>query len=221
MKKTYIICIILIVIFAGSLSFLTLSKDLPANYLLIGFVLMNALTLLTLLCGKLFCSSEDKTSSVHNPVTSQNEESEPKQEVQVVNQAPEDIVSSEWSAGMYARFAEHWNDLFNNIQFPLQTGKKAEINVLCWEIASLTMDFLLVHNKDANVLERNKHSVDSVIKGIKVKDLDLKEFFEDPTTVPAKVLAVYNSLCPDLTPDQKFTTQIFGYLVDLEKKDEH
>lgn len=219
MKKVYIACIVLIVLFAGSLSFLALLRDLPANYLFVGFVSMNALTLLIFLCGKLFCNSEENPNVVHAPVITP--EAKPEPVAQIVNQISEDKTSSEWSVGMYVRFAERWNDLFNNIQYPLQEGKKSEISILCWEIASLTMDYLLVHNKDTNVLERNKYSVESVIKGIKTKELDLKEFFEDPTTVPAKVLAVYNTLCQDIASDQKFTTQIFGYLVDIERKDEH
>ncbi len=221
MKRIYAICIILVVLFAGSLSYLALYKDMPINYLLVGFVSMNAVTLLILFCGKLFINEDVKIVHIPTTAIAEREETVPIPEVQIPKQNFEDFASSDWSAAMYVRFSDRWNDLFNNIQFPLQDGKKSEINVLCWEIASLTMDYLLVKNNDVNVLERNKYSVDSIIRGLKTKELDLKEFFEDPTTVPAKVLAVYNTLCSDMVQDQKFTTQIFGYLVDLERKDEH
>ena len=56
---------------------------------------------------------------------------------------------------MYSRFAERWNDLFDHIKYPAEPSVKAEINVISWEIASATIDFLMTDNDDPNTLGRH------------------------------------------------------------------
>ena len=121
---------------------------------------------------------------------------------------------------MYRAYADRWNEVFEKIKHPIEETSKSEINVLCWEIASKTMDYLLVENDDPNVLERNRNCVDAVLSGKKLSDLELKEYFDDPSTVPAKVIGVHDVLSSQLTKEQKFSTQVFGYLVELSSKDE-
>ena len=121
---------------------------------------------------------------------------------------------------MYKAYSERWNEVFDNIKHPIEESSISEINVLCWDIASKTMDYLLVENDDPNVLERNRNSVDAVVSEKKLSDLELKEYFDDPSTVPAKVIGVHDVLSSQLTKEQKFSTQVFGYLVELSSKDE-
>lgn len=134
--------------------------------------------------------------------------------------ASEPSVRQQWSKAMYRAYADRWNEVFENIKHPIEETSKSEINVLCWEIASKTMDYLLVENEDPNMLERNRKSVDAVLSGKKLSELELKEFFDDPSTVPAKVIGVHDVLSSQLTKEQSFSTQVFGYLVELSPKDE-
>ena len=134
--------------------------------------------------------------------------------------ASEPSVRQQWSKAMYRAYADRWNEVFEKIKHPIEETSKSEINVLCWEIASKTMDYLLVENDDPNVLERNRNCVDAVLSGKKLSDLELKEYFDDPSTVPAKVIGVHDVLSSQLTKEQHFSTQVFGYLVELSPKDE-
>ncbi len=127
-------------------------------------------------------------------------------------------VRKQWSKAMYRVYVDRWNEVFENIKHPIEETSKSEIMVLCWDIASKTMDYLLVENDDPNVLERNRNSVDAVLSGKKISELNLKEFFDDPSTVPAKVIGVHDALSSQLTKGQCFSTQVFGYLVELSSK---
>ena len=51
-----------------------------------------------------------------------------------------------------------------------------------------------------------------------VPEAELKEYFDDPSTVPAKVIGVHDALSSQLTKEQCFSTQVFGYLVKLSSK---
>ena len=123
-----------------------------------------------------------------------------------------------WSNAMYNRFSERWQNLYDHIEYPADKASKAEISVLSWEIASLTMYYLMMVNNSPNLLERHKESVSYVINELKYQDMGLKTFYEDPTTVPAKVLAVYNTLDSQLAARQSFETNIFGYYVVIPNK---
>ena len=126
--------------------------------------------------------------------------------------------AEQWSKAMYKRFSERWQVLFDSIEYPADKASKAEISVLSWELASLTMDYLMMVNESPNLLERHKESVSSVINEFKYQEMGLKTFYEDPTTVPAKVLAVYNTLAPQVAARQTFETMAFGYYVEIPKK---
>lgn len=120
-----------------------------------------------------------------------------------------------WSRAMYKKYAQRWTDIFEKIKYPIEDNSKADISVICWEIASVTMDYLLTDNEDPNVLERNKSNVKALLEEKKIDELDLKEFFEDPTTVPVKVIGVYNTLSSQFVENHSAKVEIFGYLVEL------
>ena len=87
-----------------------------------------------------------------------------------------------------------------------------------WKIASLTMDYLLVANNDPNALKRNKEMTNAVIEGLDLtNDVDLKEFFEDPTSVQQKVFIIKDILSSQLAAKQFFEIPVFGYKVELGK----
>jgi hypothetical protein len=134
--------------------------------------------------------------------------------------SPDSSIKQKWSKSMYMAYADRWNEVFENIKYPIEETAKSEIGVLCWDIASKTMDYLLVENDDPNVLERNRNGVDAVLSEKKLSEMELKEYFDDPSTVPAKVIGVHDALSSQLTKDQCFSTQVFGYLVKLSSKHE-
>lgn len=145
------------------------------------------------------------------------QETEPFKEV--VNNT-DNSVQSKWSKAMYSRFAERWSDLFESIQYPAEPATKAEISVLSWEIASATMDYLMVDNDDQNTLGRHRNSVQAIIEGKKYADMELKEFYEDPSTVPACAITVNDTLKVNLQDNQSFPIQAFGHYIELTNKNE-
>ena len=120
---------------------------------------------------------------------------------------------------MYERFAKKWTDIFANATYPADKATRAEINVELWKIASLTMDYLLVVNNDPNALKRNREMTNAVIGGKDLtKEVELKDFFEDPTSVQQKVLIINDLLSSQLAAKQFFDIPVFGYKVELGKK---
>ena len=49
-------------------------------------------------------------------------------------------------------------------------------------------------------------------------DVELKEFFQDPTSVQQKVLIINDILASQLAAKQSFDIPVFGYKVELGKK---
>lgn len=129
-------------------------------------------------------------------------------------------VCQEWSHAMYKLYVDRWNEVFENIKHPIDDQSKSDIILLCWDIASKTMDLLCVDNNDQNVLERNKNSVENVLSGKTNSESNLKEYFDDPSTVPAKVIGVHDTLITNILPGNSYFTQIFGYHVELSSQDE-
>lgn len=124
-----------------------------------------------------------------------------------------------WSKAMYERFAKKWTDIFANATYPADKATRAEINVELWKIASLTMDYLLVVNNDPNALKRNREMTNAIIEGKDLtKEVELKDFFEDPTSVQQKVLIINDLLSSQLAAKQSFDIPVFGYKVELSKK---
>ena len=188
------------------------------GYLLpISIVFINGITLIVILLDRVFNFEKlkkDNTQIVTTPTMEQFDNS--KKEEDVKDSLSDD--NFKWSMAMYKRFAERWQNLYDNVEYPVDKATKAEISVLSWEISSLTMDYLMLINESPNLLERHKESVNSIIENLKYQEMGLKPFYEDPTTVPAKVLAVYNTLCPQLATRQSFVMNIFGYCVEIPKK---
>ena len=102
---------------------------------------------------------------------------------------------------------------------PADKATRAEISVELWKIASLTMDYLLVVNNDPNALKRNREITNAVVEGKDIiNDVELKEFFQDPTSVQQKVLIINDILSSQLAAKQSFDIPVFGYKVELGKK---
>ena len=106
-----------------------------------------------------------------------------------------DTIHEKWSKAMYDMFAKKWTDIFSNATYPADKATRAEISVELWKIASLTMDYLLVVNNDPNALKRNREITNAVVEGKDIiNDVELKEFFQDPTSVQQKVLIINDIL---------------------------
>ena len=130
-----------------------------------------------------------------------------------------DTIHEKWSKAMYDRFAEKWTEIFSNATYPADKATRAEISVELWKIASLTMDYLLVVNNDPNALKRNREITNAVVEGKDIiNDVELKEFFQDPTSVQQKVLIINDILSSQLAAKQSFDIPVFGYKVELGKK---
>ena len=219
MKHLFLTIILFTLISLASLAVLFYLKVSSIEYILYIIAIMNgaaviAFSIEKILSIKCYNKGKDKEVKstkeqvhVETPTVELNNESIPS-------------IRKEWSKLMYEEYSDRWNELFEKIKYPIEEGTKSEICLLCWEIASKTMDYLLVDNDDQNVLERNKQSVDAVLMNRKIYEQELKEFFVDPSTVPAKVIGVYETLVSMLTKGQKYSTQIFGYLVEISSKDE-
>ena len=130
-----------------------------------------------------------------------------------------DTIHEKWSKAMYDMFAEKWTEIFTNATYPADKATRAEISVELWKIASLTMDYLLVVNNDPNALKRNREITNAVVEGKDlINDVELKEFFQDPTSVQQKVLIINDMLSSQLAAKQSFDIPVFGYKVELGKK---
>lgn len=137
----------------------------------------------------------------------------------VASTVNENPIYKKWSKAMYERFADKWTKIFANATYPADKATRAEISVELWKIASLTMDYLLVVNNDSNALKRNREMTNAVIEGKDLtNDVELKEFFQDPTSVQQKVLIINDMLSSQLAAKQSFDIPVFGYKVELGKK---
>lgn len=130
-----------------------------------------------------------------------------------------DTIYKQWSKAMYDMFAGEWTEMFSNATYPADKATRAEICIELWKIASLTMDYLLVVNNDPNALKRNREMTNAVIEGKDIaNDVELKEFFKDPTSVQQKVLIINDLLSSQLAAKQSFNVPVFGYKIELGKK---
>lgn len=170
---------------------------------------MNGLAIVAIFVEKA-CQSQkkDKEDKQILPVTQNNTNKEIPPSIEPIKN------ENEWANAMYARYADRWNTLFENIAYPVDKATKGEIISLCWEIASVTMDMLMVEGNDPNTLQRHRHSIDIIIKGKSWTEADLEMFYDDPTTIPTKVLAVYNILKTNAGAKQVIHTPAFGYLIE-------
>lgn len=186
----------------------------------ISLVFINGITLVVILVDKILFINKSKENSIPEVVTSPVIEQADSNVKECVEDNPNNEIAKKWSNSMYNRFAERWQNLYDHIGYPTEKASKAEISIISWEIASLTMDYLMLVNDSPNLLERHKASVDSIVSNKNYQEMGLKPFYEDPTTVPAKVLAVYNTLSPQMAARQSFETNIFGYYVIIPNKNE-
>ena len=131
----------------------------------------------------------------------------------------EESIHEKWAKAMYERFGEKWTEMFTKATYPADKSTRGEISVEMWKIASLTMDYLFVVNNDPNVLKRNKEMTNAVIEGLNlINDVELKEFYNDPTSVQQKVLIVNDLLSSQLAAKQTYEVPIFGHKVELNVK---
>ena len=218
MKHLYIVLIVLTLLVLCALVVLYLLGNINIEQMLLITAVMNGIGIIGFCIIKILTPEYAKIQQI--PERMVIETPVPAEEAKEQTMASEPSVRQQWSKAMYRAYADRWNEVFEKIKHPIEETSKSEINVLCWEIASKTIDYLLVENDDPNVLERNRNCVDAVLSGKKLSDLELKEYFDDPSTVPAKVIGVHDVLSSQLTKEQHFSTQVFGYLVELSPKDE-
>lgn len=218
MKYLYILTVLLVIaVMCIMITLFALGKA-SVYYLPISIIFINGITLVVFLVEKTMALRNDNEAIHLSTVTpTVKEPANNIEKVETVEDERIDIIRK-WDRAMYDRFYERWQNLYDHVEYPADKATKAEISVLSWEIASLTMDYLMMVNNSPNLLERHKESVNSVINELKYQDMGLKPFFEDPTTVPGKVLAVYNTLAPQLAARQSFETNIFGYDVIIPNK---
>ena len=218
MKHLYIVLIVLTLLVLCALVGLYFLGNINIEQMLLLTAVMNGIGIIGFCIIKILTPEYAKIQQI--PERLVIETPVPAEEAKEPTMASEPSVRQQWSKAMHRAYADRWNEVFEKIKHPIEETSKSEINVLCWEIASKTMDYLLVENDDPNVLERNRNCVDAVLSGKKLSDLELKEYFDDPSTVPAKVIGVHDVLSSQLTKEQHFSTQVFGYLVELSPKDE-
>lgn len=218
MKHSYITLIILTLLILCALVSLYFTCNISVEHMLLATAVMNGMGIIGFCIIKL--QTAEKTKEQHTPESQIIETPLLAEDVIEPDVSTDSSVRQQWSKAMYRAYADRWNEVFENIKYPIEETAKSEIGVLCWDIASKTMDYLLVENDDPNVLERNRNGVDAVISGKKLSEMELKEYFDDPSTVPAKVIGVHDALSSQLTKDQCFSTQVFGYLVKLSSKHE-
>ena len=218
MKKLHIALIVLTSVLLCALVSLYFLGNISLEQMLLITAVMNGMGIVCFSIVKL--QSPEGIMKQQFPVDHITETPVLVEQVQEATVSSERTIEQQWSKAMYKVYSERWNEVFDNIKHPIEDISISEINVLCWDIASKTMDYLLVENDDPNVLERNRNSVDAVVSGKKLSELELKEYFADPSTVPAKVIGVHDVLSSRLTKEQHFSTQVFGYFVNLSSKDE-
>lgn len=218
MKFLHIALIVLTSVLLCALVSLYFLGSISLEQMLLITTIMNGMGIICFSIVKL--QSQECVMKQHSPEKQINETPAPVEQVQAATVSSAPTVAQQWSKAMYKAYSERWNHVFDNIKHPIEETSISEIYVLCWDIASKTMDYLLVENDDSNVLERNRNSVDAVVSEKKQSDIELKEYFDDPSTVPAKVIGIHDALSLQLTKEQHFSTQVFGYLVKLSSKDE-
>lgn len=218
MKYLYITLIVLTSLGLSTWVGLYFSGNISLEQMLLITAVMNGIGIIGFCIIKL--QSQECTKNQYSPEHQVIEPSAPDEQVKESTVSSEPSVKQQWSKAMYKAYADRWYEVFENIKHPIEKTSKSEICVLCWDIASKTMDYLIVENNDPNVLERNKNSVNAVLTEKGLYELELKEYFDDPSTVPAKVIGVHDTLSSQLTKEQSFSTQVFGYLVELSSKDE-
>lgn len=219
MKKFYFIAILLILVTMGLIVIMMLLDKIDLRLIMGSIVFMNGISLIIFLVDKIENYNQSQLSvPIHEDMFIQNAPESVQYENFDIKENAESDVITEWNTAMYHRFNERWTNIFDKVEYPVDKSVKAEISVLSWEIASLTMDYLMFVNNSPNLLERNKESVNSIVEGRSYQEMGLKQFYEDPTTIPAKVLAVYNTLSPQVAVRQSFETNIFGYYVEIPNK---
>lgn len=106
----------------------------------------------------------------------------------------EKCLEQQWSIGMYQRYNDKWDELFNHLKRPLTPEAKGQISVLLWEISSQTINFLKESNSDLNKVLYHADGVRMITENLPVDDIKLEKFYKDPTTVPVNVIAIYEWL---------------------------
>lgn len=102
-------------------------------------------------------------------------------------------VQVNWPASLHDRFCKQWLTQFSEISYPINPEDKARILALIWNVASISIDCLMVSSDDANQLQRHRDSV-LFLNGETEEWENLKVFHRDPSTVPYKVIAIYDVL---------------------------
>lgn len=120
--------------------------------------------------------------------------------------------SKEIYQSLYERYYDVWNTVFQNVKYPIDNTEKARIIALIWDISSVTIDYLAMKPDNANLLQRNRDSVNFLTRKTKAW-ANLKDFHRDPTTVPYQVIAMY-----DILKEVGYKGEIiaFGYKIDIE-----
>ena len=222
MKKIFTLYLIGIIIsIVAIIVAIILAVILEISLLLVFAGVLLYLPICVILVGLLFKSLEKSPSKEiiikELPSNAPDEVSslEEKETHDMVN----DSIHEKWAIAMYERFGEKWSKLFSDATYPADKSTRGEICVELWEIASLTMDYLYVVNSDPNVLRRNKEMTNAVINRLNlIEDVELKEYYNDPTSVQQKVLIISDLLSSQLAAKQMFKVPVFGYKVALNVK---
>lgn len=122
-----------------------------------------------------------------------------------------------WAQAMHNRFSDRWNSLFEHVSYPVGEAQMAQMSLLLWEIASLTVDYLATVNNDPNLVQRNIDTTRWAMRNFNPADLNLKQFLHDPTTVPQRAIAVFDWLKAQGV--ESADVPAFGYRLQLEPND--
>lgn len=125
-------------------------------------------------------------------------------------------IEPKWSKAMYELYSKQWNDFFDNIGIEIENTQRTEFLLLLWNIASQTMDFLIVANNDPNTLRINDNITNAIIEGKNVSEVEHKTFYEDPNTTEKKALAVFNFFKSQVTDEQEIQISAFGYDIQID-----
>lgn len=98
-----------------------------------------------------------------------------------------------WVRALHGKVCNQWLTQFSEISYPITTEEKAELFALLWNVASVSIDCLMVDCGDENRLQRHQDSV-LYLTGETDNWENLKEFHRDPSTVPYQVIAIYDIL---------------------------
>lgn len=121
----------------------------------------------------------------------------------------------EWTKSMYESYMDKWNNMFEEMDYPIDSWTEKKIGGLLWNIASKTIDYLVVINHSPNKLQRHVNSVNDVIKKNR-NNTDATTFHKDITTVPVKAVAIYdwlNKYC------EKDNYMAFGYELKVNENE--